>query len=219
MQRSDMRIFRTALFATAIAILLPHASQAQEHGSVSGFTGFTVAQSSPISTLASVSSGVGSNLSFGGRVAFTLAPGFEAVGEVGRIGNVLPTVVDSTLAFSRVDLRASALYGEGGMRAFAGNGTVRPYVEATGGFAHLNVRAVGFNATVDDLLGLGVGLTSRTSPTAGLGGGVTFQSGRLMLDAGYRYKKIFARDFVTSLFGDGKDLTSHQVVFGAGVRF
>jgi hypothetical protein len=37
-----------------------------------------------------------------------------------------------------------------------------------------------------------------------------------MLDAGYRYKKIFARDFVTSLFGDGKDLTSHQVVFGAG---
>jgi hypothetical protein len=52
---------RTALLATAIAILLPHASQAQEHGSVSGFTGFTVAQSSPISTLASVSSGVGSN--------------------------------------------------------------------------------------------------------------------------------------------------------------
>jgi hypothetical protein len=215
-----MRIFRTALLATAIAILLPHASQAQEHGSVSGFTGFTVAQSSPISTLASaLSSGVGSNLNFGGRVAFTLAPGFEAVGEVGRIGNVLPTVAGSALALSRVDLRASALYGEGGMRAFVGNGTVRPYVEATGGFAHLNVRAVGFDATVDDLLALGVNLTSRTSPTAGLGGGVMFQSGRLMLDAGYRYKKIFARDFVTSLFGGGQDLTSHQVVFGAGVRF
>jgi len=216
-----MRINRTALFAASIALLLPHALQAQEHGSVSGVTGFTVAQGSPISTLASaVSSGVGSNLNFGGRVAFTLAPGFEAVGEVGRIGNVLPALADTTLAFSRVDLRASATYGEGGMRAFLGSrSAVRPYVEATGGFAHLNVRAAGFNATVDDLLALGLDLTSRTSPAAGLGGGVTFQSGRLMLDAGYRYKKIFAHDFVTSLFGGGQDLTSHQVVFGAGVRF
>jgi opacity protein-like surface antigen len=106
------------------------------------------------------------------------------------------------------------------MRAFLGGGSaVHPYVEATGGFAHLNVRAVGFNATVDDLLALDLGVTSRTSPAAGLGGGVTFQSGRLMLDAGYRYKKIFARDFVTTLLGGGQDLTSHQVVFGVGVRF
>jgi opacity protein-like surface antigen len=216
-----MRISSIAFLATSLALFVPHALQAQEHGSVSGVTGFTVAQSSPISTLESaVSSGAGSNLNFGGRVAFTLAPGFEAVGEVGRIGNVLPTLVDSTLAFSRVDLRASAIYGEGGMRAFLGSGSaVHPYVEATGGFAHLSLRAVGFNATADDLLALGLGLTNSTSPVAGLGGGVAFTSGRLMLDAGYRYKKIFARDFVTTIFGSGQDLTSHQVVFGAGVRF
>lgn len=216
-----MRISAAALLAASLALFTPHPLQAQNHGSVSGFTGFTVAQSSPISTLASaVSSGAGSKVNFGGRVAFTLAPGFEAVGEIGRIGNVLPSLADSTLAFSRVNLRASAVYGEGGMRAFLGSGSaVHPYVEATGGFAHMSVRAVGFNATADELLALGVGVTSRTSPAAGLGAGVTFQSGRLMLDAGYRYKKIFARDFVTTLFGGGQDLTSHQVVFGAGVRF
>jgi opacity protein-like surface antigen len=38
-------------------------------------------------------------------------------------------------------------------------------------------------------------------------------------DVGYRYKKIFAQDFVASLLSGGQGLTSHQVVFGAGVRF
>ena len=94
-----------------------------------------------------------------------------------------------------------------------------PYIEATGGFARMNVRAVGFNATAEELLALGLTFTNRTSPVAGLGGGVAFHAGRLMLDAGYRYKKIFARDFVTTLLGGGDHLTSHQVMFGAGVRF
>jgi hypothetical protein len=216
-----MRISYTALLATSIALFIPHALQAQEHGSVSFVTGYSMAQGSPISNVVSaVSSGVSSNLNFGGRVAFSLAPGFQAVGEVGRIGNVLPPLVTSIVALSPLDVRADAIYGEGGMRAFLGSrSAVNPYVEATGGFAHVNLSVSGVSATVDDLFALGLGLTNRTSPVAGLGGGVMFHSGRVTFDIGYRYKKIFAQDFVTTLLSGGQSLTSHQVVFGAGIRF
>ena len=216
-----MQIFRAAVLATAMALFIPHALQAQDHGSVSFVTGHSISQGSAISTLASaVSSGLGSNMNFGGRVAFTLAPGFEAVGEVGRMGNILPPLASSIFAFSPVDLQASAVYGEGGMRAFlGGRSAVNPYIEATGGWARENISLNGLGATANDLLALGLSFTNRTAPVAGLGGGVTFHTGRLVLDAGYRYKKIFDRNFVTTLIGGGQALTSHQVVFGAGVRF
>jgi hypothetical protein len=214
-----MRISQTAIVALLIALGIPHVLQAQEVSSVSFVTGYSFAQGSPISDV-TVSSGVGSNLNIGGRLAVGLAPGFQAVGEVGRIGNVLPPLVNSILGLSSLDLRASAIYGEGGMRAFLGSrSAVNPYVEATGGFAHLNVRVGGISATAEDLFSLGLGLTNRSSPIAGIGGGVMLHSGRATFDVGYRYKKIFAHDFVATLLGGGQSLTSHQVVFGAGVRF
>jgi hypothetical protein len=216
-----MRILRIVALASAVALFIPHSLQAQDRGSVSFVTGHAVTQGSPISTLASaVSSGFGSNLNFGGRVAVHIAPGFEAVGEVGRIGNVLPPLVSSIVAFSPVDVRASATYGESGMRALlGGHSSVSPYVEATGGFARLNLRVGGLSATVNDLLALGLAVTNRTSPMAGLGGGVVFHAGRLTMDAGYRYKKIFDRSFAAALLGGGQSMTNHQVVLGAGVRF
>jgi hypothetical protein len=204
-----------------MALFVPAALQAQDHGSVSFVTGHSISQGSAFSTLASaVSSGLGSNMNFGGRVAFTIAPGFEAVGEVGRMGNILPPLASSIFAFSPVGLGASATYGEGGMRAFLGShSAVNPYIEATGGFARENISLNGLGATAQDLLDLGLSLTNRTAPMAGLGGGVVFHTGRLTLDAGYRYKKIFDQNFLTTLLGGGQSLTSHQVVFGAGIRF
>jgi hypothetical protein len=202
-------------------VLLPRASGAQEHGSVSFVSGVTMAQNSTLGSIASaVSPGFSSNVNLAGRVAFNLAPGFQAVGEVGRLGNVLPPLVTSISSFTPYGIHASAMYGEGGVRVFAGSrSAVNPYVEATGGFARLNLKISGLSATTDDLLALGLGLTSRTSPLAGLGGGVMFHAGALTFDAGYRYKKIFARDFVSNLLGGGQDLTSHQVAAGVGVRF
>ena len=58
-----------------------------------------------------------------------------------------------------------------------------------------------------------------TSPIAGLGGGVMMRTGPLTFDVGYRYKKIFAKDFVSMLLGGGESLKSQQVSFGVGVRF
>jgi hypothetical protein len=215
-----MRISRIAALVSAAAVFIPTVVRAQDHGSVSFVTGHAITQGSPISTLASaVSSGLDSRLNFGGRIAFAVAPGFEAVGEVGRIGNVLPPLISAVDAFSPVDVRASATYGESGMRLLGGHSAVTPYVEATGGFARLSLRVGGLNASVNDLLGLGLAVTNRTSPMGGLGGGVVFHAGRLMMDAGYRYKKIFNRSLVTGLLGAGDSMTNHQVMFGAGVRF
>ena len=154
-------------------------------------------------------------------MAFSLAPGFQAVGEVGRLGNVLPPLTTSLLAFSPVEVRARAFYEEGGVRLFAASrSAVHPYVEATGGMAQLSLRVAGINATTDELIRLGLGFTSRTSPLAGLGAGVMFNAGAVTFDAGYRYKKIFTRDFVGTVLSGGDDqLTSHQVAFGVGIRF
>src|SRR5256885_8330927 len=165
-----IKMFRlSSLFCAAVLFMAPRASFAQDHGSASFFTGVSVARGSQltnaVSSAASLAGGT-SNMNFAGRVAFNIAPGFQAVGEIGRIGNVLPPLASSLLLFSPVDVRARSIYEEGGIRAFAPHSAITPYVEATGGMSHLSLSISGVNATTDDLLQLGLGLTSRTSPVA-----------------------------------------------------
>ena len=50
-------------------------------------------------------------------------------------------------------------------------------------------------------------------------GGVLMQAGPLQVDLGYRYKKIVANSVLSNVIGVGQDMQSHQVRFGAGVRF
>jgi hypothetical protein len=209
-----MRLLCTGVLVSALTLLSPRISSAQNRGSVNFVSGFSMNQGS------SFADSFSSTMNLGGRVAWNVVPGFQAVGEVGRVGNVLPPLVSSIVALSPYAVRASALYGEGGVRAFAApHSAVSPYVESTLGVAHLNLRIGGLSATQSDLVNIGLGLVSRTSPLAGIGGGVMFRAGRLTFDAGYRYKKIFARDFVSSLLGGGQSLNSQQVAFGVGVRF
>jgi opacity protein-like surface antigen len=219
--RTGMRTTFTGVFIAIMSLCGASAAAAQDHGSVSFVTGFSMSNGSSIAdALASLSPGVNDRINLGGRIAVNIVPGLQAVGEIGRIGNVLPSLTTSILAFSPIGVRASAFYGEGGVRAFAGTrSAVNPYIEATGGLARLNIRVDGVNATASDLIQLGLGFVDRTSPSAGLGAGVMLHAGKLTMDAGYRYKKIFSGDFVTTLVGAGNQLTSHQAVFGIGVRF
>jgi opacity protein-like surface antigen len=64
-----------------------------------------------------------------------------------------------------------------------------------------------------------LGLTDTRDPMVGAGGGVLIQAGALHFDVGYRYKRIMANSAVSSLLSAGSELQSHQVRFGAGVRF
>lgn len=217
-----MRTSKTLmLIAVAAFFGGPSLAAAQDRGSVSFVTGVSMTNGSPLANaVSSLSSGMNDRINLGGRVALTLAPGFQAVGEVGRLGNVLPSLEAAIFSFSPIGLRASALYAEGGVRAFLGtHSAVNPYLEATGGLSRLTVRVAGVNATASDLIQLGLGFVDRTSPLAGLGGGVMFHAGPLTVDAGYRYKKIFAGNFMSALLSGGSELTSHQAVVGVGVRF
>lgn len=211
-----MRLFSTAVVLSALTLVTPRVAAAQNRGSVDLVSGFSLTQGTSLTSTSSFSSG----MNFAGRVGFNVTPGFQAVGEVGRIGNVLPSYTAALLSFSPYDIKASAFYGEGGVRAFlAPRSAVSPYVESTMGVAHMNLRVAGISATETDLLNLGLGLVSRTSPLASVGGGVVMRSGRMTFDVGYRYKKIFARELVTKLLGVGQSLKSQQVTFGVGVRF
>ena len=58
------------------------------------------------------------SVDFGGRVSFDVLPAVQVFGEFGRLGNVMPTLVETGLAFTRLDITASAFYGEGGVRCW-----------------------------------------------------------------------------------------------------
>jgi opacity protein-like surface antigen len=214
-----MRFLYTVVVLFALTMLTPRVAAAQNRGSVDFVSGFSLNQGTPLTGLTGTS-GFSSDMNFAGRVAFNVLPSFQAVGEVGRIGNVLPPLTTALFSFSPYDIRASAIYGEGGVRVLATpRSALSPYVETTMGVARLNLRVGGISATASDLVNLGLGFVSRTSPLASVGGGVMLHSGRMTFDVGYRYKKIFAQNFIDTLLGAGQNLKSQQVTFGVGVRF
>lgn len=156
----------------------------------------------------------------GGRISVDLAPGIQAIGEFGRIGNVLPTVVALPVSLTPVNARVSAFYGEGGVRVLAApRSAVSPYAEATAGMAHLNINIGGLGSTASVAAVAALNLLDRSDPMAGAGGGVIFRGGPVLVDVGYRYKQIFANSLIGTLLSAGQDLRTHQIRFGLGVRF
>ena len=157
---------------------------------------------------------------FGGRVSFDVVPAIQVFGEFGRLANVMPPLVESGLAFTRFDLTASAFYGEGGIRLLAApRSVIRPYVEGTAGVAHLSFAGRGFGGPADAVIRTVLALTDTRDPMFGAGGGILMDAGPLHVDVGYRYKRIMANSTLTSLLSTAGELQSHQIRFGAGVRF
>ena len=157
--------------------------------------------------------------SLGGTLSVNLVPSVQIVGEAGRIGNVLPTLSNTVFSLSRSDIRASAWYGEGGVRFLAGQGGIVPYAEATAGVARLNVSSARLGPIGSAATSIALGLIGRTTPMAGVGGGVLLQGGPLVFDVGYRYKQLFANEVVEAVLGLGQPLRAHEVRVGIGARF
>jgi opacity protein-like surface antigen len=199
-----MRRFPIVLSTFALAFVLPLTASAQS-GQIQGFGGLTFGD-------------VASSSTFGGGVAIPLSDNFQIIGEGGRMTDVMPSLIDDILDFTPVDLRVSAWYGEGGVRIIGpSNRAVRPYAEATAGFARLRT---GFDGagSADDWINAGLGFFDRTEPLVGVGGGVIVQGGPVFMDLGYRYKKIMAGESLQSLLTGG-DFSVNQVRFGVGFRF
>jgi len=206
-----MRYLAAAALVVVSVVIAPTRSFAQ-----TSLTGFGAL---PIDHLSSLGDS-GVPLDFGGGVSFEIAPGVQVMGEFGRLGNVMPTLVETGLAFTRLDLTTSAFYGEGGVRLVAApRSAVRPYVEGTAGIAHLHFGARGLSSTTAAIMRAALNLVDTRDPMFGAGGGVLMQAGPLQVDLGYRYKRIMANSALSSIIGIGGELQSHQVRFGAGVRF
>lgn len=162
-----------------------------------------------------------SEIDFGVNVGKELTPNIQAIGEFGRIGDMLPTLSAGLLsAVTPYDVRVSAFYGEGGIRLLAAPASgVRPYVEASAGIARMAPHVSGFGSSADVIASLGLGLLRSTNPILGVGGGLVLRGGPVVADVGYRYKQVAGGDSFSSLLAIGGNLRAHQVRFGIGVRF
>lgn len=158
--------------------------------------------------------------SFGATVGGGLTPNIQAIGEFGRVGDVLPGVASSLLAFTPVDFHVSAFYGEGGVRFITDpRAPVRGYVDTLAGIARLNSSFGGIGSATDDaLVNIGLRFLNTTDPVASVGGGVIFGGGPLMIDVGYRFRRIFANDAFAGLITGG-NLDVNEVHIGVGIRF
>jgi hypothetical protein len=204
---------RRMILTLALAVCaLPATARAQSaNTSVQGFGGFTFGTSSVLGSPSM-------SPTFGGAVTADLTPHIQIVGEAGRMSDIKAPLLD-LLDFTPLDLRVSAWYGEGGVRFIAApHSVVRPYVEATAGFARLSTGLSGFGGRTDAIIDTGLAFLNRTEPLLGAGGGVVLQGGPLALDFGYRYKKILATG-VASAVNAGNAYQVNEVRIGLGVRF
>jgi Outer membrane protein beta-barrel domain len=165
-----------------------------------------------------VAGGTSFGSTFGGTLAADLTPNIQAIGEFGRLSDIKPPLFN-LLEFTPADLRIQAWYGEGGVRFIATpHSAVRPYGEATAGFARLSTDIDGFGGPAYEIVETGLGYLNRTEPMFGAGGGIVFQGGPFALDVGYRYKKIMASGLASTLNG-GSDYHVNDVRIGFGIRF
>ena len=207
-----MRLLTAAVVAVVGAVMVPDRASAQ-----TSIDGFGSVRMDSLSSLTDA----GFPVDFGGRVSFDVVPAVQVFGEFGQLGNVMPPLFDPGLAFTRLGLTASAFYGEGGVRLVAApHSAVTPYVEGTAGVAHLRFGATGLGSVSDALIRSALDLVDTRDPIFGAGGGILLQGGPLRFDLGYRYKYIQANSALSSLFSiGGQKIQSHQIRFGAGLRF
>ena len=192
-------------------LVWPAAAQAQSgNNDVQGFGGLTVGTST---------FGSAASPTFGGRVGVGLTDHIQLVGEAGRLADISSPLFD-LLDFTNVGVRVSAFYGEGGVRFIASpHSAVRPYAEATAGFARLNAGISGIGGTTGAVVNTALNALNRTQPMLGVGGGVVLQGGPVSVDFGYRYKQISSGDMLTSALNAGNPYKVNQVRVGVGFRF
>ena len=189
----------------------PAAAAAQSgNNDIQGFGGLTVGTST---------FGSAASPTFGGRVGVGLTDHIQLVGEAGRLADISSPLFD-LLDFTDIGVGVSAFYGEGGVRFIASpHSAVRPYAEATAGFARLNAGISGLGGTTGGVVNTALNVLNRTQPMLGAGAGVVLQGGPVSVDLGYRYKQISSGNVVTSALNAGQPYKVNQLRVGIGFRF
>ena len=148
---------------------------------------------------------------FGATVGIRITDSLTAIGDVGRMTNILPRSIQRDVdlvaqeignffgAPVTIDLEAPGLYTFGGLRiSHPVSSSVRVFAEGGGGVARgtsditAQVGSTDVSQQVSDLLHL---KESVTEPLLALGGGLWFAlTESLSADVGYRYFRIFTED-------------------------
>jgi hypothetical protein len=205
-----MRQLVRAGFVTIICAMPAMASAQSGNSEVQGFGGITFGNSAIGSSVSST---------FGGRAAGGLSDNLQIFGEVGRMTDIKSPLLD-LLDVTPVGLRISAWYGEAGIRVIASpRARVRPYGEASFGFAKLGPEVEGVGGSTGGIIDTALNVLDRTEPMLGAGAGVVLQGGPVSLDLGYRFKQIRTGNTVAAALNGGKDFNVNQVRVGVGVRF
>ena len=103
---------------------------------------------------------------------------------------------------------------------FTGGSSIRPYVETTAGVARLRPQVSGIGDGIPSVIAnAGLRLLDTTAPLASVGGGVTFESGPVVFDVGYRHRRVFSSSWIDALALGGDTLHTNEVRVGFGVRF
>jgi opacity protein-like surface antigen len=203
---------RAITLATVLLSVAPLTAQAQTfRSSVQGFGGMTFGTSSILGTASGAPA-------LGGVFTTALSPNVHVVGEVGRLSDIQPSLYD-LVELTPAEFDLSAWYWEGGVRFVASpNHAVRPYAEATAGFAKMKASLTGFGDRVDPFVNASLQFLNRNEPLLGVGTGILIEHGPLSVDLGYRYKKITAGG-LASYINEGDAYQINEMRFGIGVRF
>ena len=113
-----MRITLSAAILLATLFTAPIAYAQEPKASLQGFGGIGV---NSVNTL---------HPTFGGAIVGDLTPNIQFLGEVGRLGDVLPSRTQTLIGLTPVDLSVSAFYGSGGVRLSAPAWPIRPACRA-----------------------------------------------------------------------------------------
>jgi len=203
---------RALSLAIVLVVVVPAAARAQTgNSSVQGFGGLTFGTSSILPKTSTAPT-------LGGVVADGLTPNIQAIGEIGRMSNIEPSLYD-LLEFTPVEFNLSAWYWEGGVRFIASpHLAVRPYAQATAGIARMHAGLSGLGDRFDPLVNAALQFMNTNEPVLGAGVGVLLERGPLSVDIGYRYKKINAGG-IPSYINAGDAYQINEARFGIGVRF
>jgi opacity protein-like surface antigen len=197
-------------FATAFTLAFTTAAQAQNGSGVvlQGIGGVTkAAETKPFA-----------GASIGGKVGV-----LELDAEAGKLFDILPKgVLDRANQLSpNIKAELPAWYGLGQLRFIAKNGGVKPFVNVGAGAARLKPQldATSGSNTVTTVFGSGND-TERTRFLVAAGGGLRFDSGRAVLDGGYRFMRIFQNYESDTNFDNDDILVSfHTFYVALGIRF
>jgi len=201
-------VFATLFVTSAASAQETNASSVREtHASLQGFGGLGIGSVSNV------------HPTFGGTIVGDLTPNIQLLGEVGHLGNVLPSQTQTLIDLTPIDLSVSAFYASGGVRLTGGRSAIRPYAEASAGIARLKPQVSGIPGGIPGVLtNIGLSMLDRTSPIASLGGGVTLHGGPIVADIGYRNLRVLSSSWMDAL-ALGNSMSTNEVRFGVGVRF